>query len=452
MTLKNLTLVALLSLSLAACADSVPQMDVKAKADPKAASQNVSTAPALRVDAAAASRITALRGRNDVMAAFSDFKTMNDKNIERLIEMTEIPAPPFGEELRAADFAKRLRALGLDDVSLDGVGNVIARRKGTDGSRTVAVVAHIDTVFPIETDVTVRREGNVFYAPGIGDNSQGMVAMMSLIEVMETHDIQTRDDILFIGSIGEEGLGDLRGVRHLFIDGSPKIDSFIAIDGGGLERLVVDAVGSNRYRVTFSGPGGHSYGAFGRAHPHQALAEAIIRFTDAATAITQLDGAKATFSVGRIGGGTSINSIPFTSWMEVDMRSTDPEKLAQLDAVFQTAMAEALEVENARRASNDALTVDVKSVGQRPAGESDRGTSLVSNAVAALIAEGYAPSLHASSTDSNIPISLGIPSITMGRGGVSRNAHAPNESWENKDPHLAYEILLLTLLAEAGAN
>ncbi|WP_371396801.1 M20/M25/M40 family metallo-hydrolase [Fretibacter rubidus] len=452
MTLKKVTLTTLLALSVAGCADTAPQMKTEIKAETITAPQVKAAAQALTADPAATARIKALRNRGDIQAAFADFQSMNDKNIKRLIEITEIPAPPFGEETRAADFAKRLTALGLSDVSLDGVGNVIARRKGTEGGRTVAVVAHIDTVFPIETDVTVRRDGNVFYAPGIGDNSQGMVAMMSLIEVMETHNIQTRDDILFVGSIGEEGLGDLRGVRHLFKDGSPQIDSFIAIDGGGLERLVVDAVGSNRYRVTFSGPGGHSYGAFGRAHPHQALAEAITRFTDAATPITKLPGVKATFSVGRIGGGTSINSIPFTSWMEVDMRSTDPAKLAKLDGAFQAAMAEALEVENARRTSNEALTVEVKSVGKRPAGEGDRGSTLVTNAVAALISEGYAPSLHASSTDSNIPISLGIPSLTMGRGGISRNAHAPNESWENKDPHLAYEILLLTLLTEAGAN
>jgi acetylornithine deacetylase/succinyl-diaminopimelate desuccinylase-like protein len=294
----------------------------------------------------------------------------------------------------------------------------------------------------------VRREGNQFFAPGIGDNSRGLVALLSLVEVMQKHNISTERDILFIASVGEEGLGDLRGVRALFAEGGPAIGSMIAVDGSGNDKLVTTAVGSNRYRVTFSGPGGHSYGAFGRAHPHQALAEAITRFTAAATPITQ-EGPKATFSVGRIGGGTSINSIPFTSWMEVDMRSANSEKLAALDAAFQTAMAEALETENARRKANDALTVEVKAVGLRPAGTNADDAPLVANALAAMRQLGVTPRQTASSTDANIPLSLGIPAVTMGSGGIGRNAHAPNESWEDKDSHIALQILLLTILAEA---
>lgn len=398
----------------------------------------------------AKARIEALRARPDVMAAFETIEAMRERNNERLIALTEIAAPPFEEEARAADLARRLEALGLEDVSIDDAGNVIARRPGTDGSRTVAIAAHIDTVFPAETDVTVRREGDVFYAPGIGDNTRGVVALLALVEAMQTHEIETQADILFIGDVGEEGLGDLRGIRHLFREGGPKIDSFIAIDGGDTARLVTTAVGSNRYRVTFKGPGGHSYGAFGRAHPHQALAEAITRFTNNATPITE-DGTKATFSVGRIGGGTSINSIPFTSWMEVDMRSSDPAKLSQLDAAFQSAMQDALEVENERRRDNDALTVDIESVGKRPAGSTDLNSSLAQNAGAAVALLGVEPEFTESSTDSNIPMSLGIPAITISRGGVSKNAHAPNESWEDKDSHLAIQATLLLLVAEAGA-
>ncbi len=385
----------------------------------------------------------------DVRAALMTIEGMNEKNVARLIALTEIPAPPFNEEKRAVEFAKRLTALGLEDVSIDEVGNVIARRSGQGGNRTIAVVAHLDTVFPAETDVTVRQEGDVYFAPGIGDNTRGLVVLLSMVEALEIHNIETDADILFIGSVGEEGLGDLRGVRRLFRDGGPRIDSFIAIDGGRNDRVVVDAVGSNRYRVTFSGPGGHSYGAFGRAHPHQALARAIAGFTKAAKPITKGE-PKATFSVGRIGGGTSVNSIPFTSWMEVDMRSANPEKLAKLDAVFRKSVQKALEKENKARLEGDALTVEIKSVGQRPPGQSDPDALLRQNVVAALQTLDVTPSFVASSTDANIPISLGIPAVTMSRGGKSSNAHAPNESWENVDAHIAIQAALLTLLAEAG--
>ncbi|MEO9470207.1 M20/M25/M40 family metallo-hydrolase [Parasphingorhabdus sp.] len=384
-----------------------------------------------------------------VQAAFAEIEAMEQTNIDRLIAYTETPAPPFEESVRAQLLAKDLKSGGLSDVRIDEVGNVLARRPGRTGVRTVAVVAHIDTVFPAETDVTVRKEGNVYHAPGIGDNTRGLIAMLSLAEVMESQGLTTEDDILFVGSVGEEGLGDLRGVRHLFREGGPRIDSFIAIDGGSVNRLITAGVGSNRYRVTFNGPGGHSYGAFGSAHPHQALADAITRFTAAGREITQT-GLKSTFSVGRIGGGTSINSIPFSSWMEVDMRSADTVKLDRLDAALRKALQEALDAENAQRSTNDALTLEITSVGKRPAGRNSENSSLFGFVSAAMREQGLVPNVMASSTDANIPLSLGIPAITMSRGGISRNAHAPNESWENTDAHIAVQTLLLTLLAEAN--
>jgi acetylornithine deacetylase/succinyl-diaminopimelate desuccinylase-like protein len=393
--------------------------------------------------------VEAIHGNNTIQQAFDSIEAMNDINVQRLIEITETPAPPFAESIRAADLLQRLQAAGLSEVYIDEVGNVIGRRPGQNRTKTVAFVAHIDTVFPAETEIKVRREGERYYAPGIGDNTRGIVAMLCLIEVMEKHGIRTRDDILFVGSVGEEGLGDLRGVRHLFSEDGVEIDSFIAMDGGNSERLVVDAVGSNRYRVEFHGPGGHSYGAFGRAHPHQALADALSRFTSNATALTT-SGEKATFSVGRIGGGTSINSIPFSSWMEVDMRSVDPHKVAALDTTLREAIQFALDKENERRTEGAALTVRIEPVGARPAGLSNRESVLVQNATAALRQLGVEPKLVASSTDSNIPISLGIPAVTISRGGVSRDAHAPAESWENVDAHLAIQSALLLLAAEAG--
>lgn len=410
--------------------------------------QNTTVADAsIEVDLAP-SPIDELAANPTVKAAFATIEGMNEKNIDRLITLTEIPAPPFKEETRAAALTEMLKAAGLSNVSTDESGNVLARRAGTKGNRTIAVVAHIDTVFPEGTDVTVRREDDTYFAPGIGDNTRGLVVMLSLVDALETHGIETGADILFIGSVGEEGLGDLRGVRHLFRDGGPKIDSFIAIDGGSDDRVVTDAVGSNRYRVTFSGPGGHSYGAYGRAHPHQALAETIVGFTKAARRITD-NGPKSTFSVGRIGGGTSINSIPFTSWMEVDMRSAEPAKLAKLDAAFQKAAQAALEKENNKRRAGNAMTVEIKNVGQRPPGRAKLDASLLANVRGALKHLGIEPRFVASSTDANIPISLGIPAVTISRGGISKNAHAPNESWENIDAHLAIQAALLALLAEA---
>jgi len=393
----------------------------------------------------------ALAAQPAVAAAFATLEAGRERHNDWLVALSETPAPPFGEEVRAAAFSERLRALGLEDVRTDEVGNVVARRPGSVGERTVAVVAHLDTVFADFIDLSVEREGDVFRGPGVADNTRGLVVLLALLEAMERHGLQTRDDVLFIGSVGEEGLGDLRGVRHLFGEGGVRIDSFIAVDGGALERLVVSGVGSNRYRVMFQGPGGHSYGGFGRAHPHQALARAIAAFADGARIITEEPGEKATFSVGRIGGGTSINSIPFESWMEVDMRSVDPAKLDALDAAFRTAVYDALRTENARRTEAAAMTVEIAPVGRRPAGRGDPASPLVRNAVAAMAAMGVEARLAASSTDANIPVSLGVPAVTISRGGVSRDSHSLAETWEDADGHRAVQIALLLLLLEAGA-
>lgn len=381
--------------------------------------------------------------------AFRMIESQDATNVARLITMTEIPAPPFEEAVRAADFLSRLQAAGLSEASIDAVGNVVAWRRGSASRQTVALVAHLDTVFPREMDIKVRREGNTLFAPGIADNTRGLVLLLSLAEVLIEQQLETRDDLLFVGSVGEEGLGDLRGVRHLLSEEGIAVDQFIAVDGGDLNRLVVDGVGSNRYRVEFKGPGGHSYGAFGRAHPHQALADAIAQFTRRAQRITRR-GPKATFSVGRIGGGTSINSIPFGSWMEVDMRSTAPEKVAALDTALREAVADALQAENRRRARGPELTVDVVAVGARPAGIGDRSDALLNHAQAAVVALGGTPELRASSTDANIAIARGIPAVTIARGGVSRNSHSPDESWENVESHRAIQAALLLVLATAG--
>jgi len=374
-----------------------------------------------------------------------------DRSNQDLIELTEIPAPPFGEVTRGKRLAEMLKDAGADEVSVDEVGNVIALRRGTEGKRVVAFGAHIDTVFPQETDVTVKVEGNRYIAPGVGDNTRGLVALLDILRMIEHGGFETRDHILFIGTVGEEGLGDLRGVKHLFRDGGPQIDSFIAIDGGGADRLVYGGVGSHRYRVTFHGPGGHSWGAFGLANPHHALGRAIAILDANAPAVTS-EGNKSSYSVGRIGGGTSVNSIPFESWMEVDMRSGDQSRLDMVDAVFQAAMQQALAEENEGRADGPALTVEVKMVGRRPAGVGNLSDPLIMRHMAASKAHGIDAIPSISSTDANIPISMGIPAMTISRGGKSSRAHSLDEWWQDDDAHVAVEIAVLTVLSQAGVS
>ena len=254
---------------------------------------------------------------------------------------------------------------------------------------------------------------------------------------------------MFVGNVGEEGLGDLRGTKHLFREGGPQIDSMIAIDGGKDERLVYGGVGSHRYRVTFKGPGGHSWGAFGTANPHHALGRAIAHFVANAPSITS-DGPKTSYNIGRIGGGTSINSVPFESWMEVDMRSGEQAKIDEIDALLQRAVRDALQEENAARLEGPELTVDVERVGTRPAAKGDLSARLVQVAAASIAHFGLEPEPQISSTDANLPLSMGIPAVTMSRGGTSKNSHSPAESWHNKDGHLGVQISLLALLVEAG--
>jgi tripeptide aminopeptidase len=275
------------------------------------------------------------------------------------------------------------------------------------------------------------------------------VVVLEVLRALQFAQIQTEHELLFIGNVGEEGLGDLRGVKHLFRPGAESIDALIAVDGGEMQRLVYGAVGSHRYRIVFKGPGGHSWSAFGSANPHHALGQAIALFTRAADPITRA-GEKSSYNIGRIGGGTSINSIPFESWAEVDIRSGDPEKISAIDAVLQQAVNQALSEENSNRRKGAELTAAVELAGDRPAAKGNAESPLVQRALAALTALGIKPELSISSTDANLPLSLGIPAVTMSRGGVSADAHSPAESWQDRDAHLGAQAGLLTLLAEAG--
>ncbi|NIA26502.1 MAG: M20/M25/M40 family metallo-hydrolase [Desulfobulbaceae bacterium] len=394
-------------------------------------------------------KITTLIEDARIRQSLAHIVAIESQLLGNLIELTEIPAPPFGEVERAGRFAGMLREAGLSDVVIDDVGNVIGRRPGRTGDRVVAYTAHLDTVFPAGTDVSVRVEGETLHAPGVGDNTRGLVVLLGVLRALQHAAIETDADILFVGNVGEEGLGDLRGVKHLFREDGPRIDTMIAVDGGKIERIIYGGVGSHRYRVTFEGPGGHSWGAFGTANPHHALGRAIALFDQDAPAVTA-SGEKTSYNIGRIGGGTSINSIPFESWMEVDMRSGSQRKLDDIDAVLQSAVQRALNEENSARLEGPPLTVNIERVGTRPAARGDSRSPLVQHAVAAMREFGLEANLKISSTDANYPISIGVPAITLSRGGIGEDSHSPAESWQDKNGHIAIQIGLLTVLAEAG--
>lgn len=395
--------------------------------------------------------IKALAAKPAVKKAMQSIIDMQPQTLSDHILLTEIPAPPFKETKRAEKYAAMMKAAGADSVWIDNVGNVIAKRKGRSGKKTVVLEAHLDTVFPEGTDVTVKHKGDTMYAPGIIDDTRALSLVHTVLKVMEQTGIETEADVLFCGVVGEEGQGDLRGVKNLFSDKGPgKIDSYIAVDGWNMESICHRGLGSHRYRITFKGPGGHSSAAFGRTNPHNALGRAISYWSSAADSFTRQEGVRVTYNVGVIGGGTSVNSIPFESWMEVDMRSESPERLAGIDKLLQDAVKRALQEENMMKRSGADLTVDVKLIGDRPSGGSDSTLALIQYTKSAIAFVGGRPKLSVGSTNSNIPISKGVPAVTIGSGGKGGNEHALDEWWIDDKSYLATQRTLLILLAEAG--
>ena len=376
-----------------------------------------------------------------------------DRFVRELVALTEIPAPPFKEERRARAFLDLLRAHGLSDVEMDAEGNVMGLRKGTGSEgATLAVVAHLDTVFPEGTDVRVKRDGTRLMAPGIGDDTRGLALMLAVIRAMDAAKFRTTMDILFVGGVGEEGEGDLRGVKHLLQKGRYKdrIAAFIAIDGGDQGTITRAGVGSRRYRVSFQGPGGHSYGAFGLVNPAFAMGNAIAKFSR----IDVPPAPRTTFNVGVVRGGTSVNSIPSEVQMDVDMRSESCAELKKLDDAFLRVVREAVEEENRARATAEGPVVAAPNlIGDRPCGETPLDSAIVRTATAAVTAFGLTPSYGISSTDANIPMSLGIPAITIGRGPGGR-AHSPDEWTDVSRPSAvqAVQVAMTILLAAAGTN
>ena len=352
-----------------------------------------------------------------------------DKVIADLIRITETPAPPFKEDRRAELFALMLRDAGLSDVTIDEVGNVLALRPGQSDGPVFVVSAHLDTVFDEDTPIKVRREGDRLMAPGIGDDSLGLASILAWVRIMEANRTVTRQPVLFVGSVGEEGAGDLRGVRYLFTKGAYKgrIGGFVSVDNADAGRVVSGAVGSRRYRLGFKGPGGHSYGAFGIVNPMVAMAETVRGLYS----IEVPKDPKTTYAASVVSGGTSVNSIPDWVQLEVDMRSSSPAVLASLEQAMLAAATAAVKGENAARSVQaGAISVDPQLIGDRPAGSTPADHALVRDALAASQAAGFNARLDESSTDSNIPMSLGIPALTIGTGAGGGRTHSLDEYLE----------------------
>jgi len=408
--------------------------------------------------------ISRLLAHDRVRAARSHLERTDEVTLARQAALCAIPAPTGAEGHRAAHVAELFRAVGLHDVAIDEVGNVHGwtagengRGKG-DGGAPVVLSAHLDTVFGPEVNVAVERRGQRLEGPGISDNARGLAALVAVAEAMVVTRVRTARPVLFAATVGEEGSGDLRGVKYLLNGKSGKGEggrvhpapaAFIALDGAGLERVVHRALGSKRYRVTFRGPGGHSWAAFGVANPANAVGRATALLADLPTR-TAPPAPRTTCAVVRLGGGTGLNSIPQEAWLDLDLRSEDPKALAQLDVTVRAALDRALDDENRRRApGTPPLTLEHRPIGDRPSGVTPRTHPLVLAAIAANRVLGRDAELASASTDANVPIALGIPAIALGAGGKAGDAHLATEWYENTEGALGIVRALLVTVAMA---
>lgn len=386
-----------------------------------------------------------------IARALQSFETNAEAITGEHIRICSIPASPFGEQERAEYLSKKFSELLLTEVEIDEEGNCVGLLEGVSRSPLTVVSAHLDTVFSSGTDFTVVKQGNRLLAPGIADDGCGLAALIALAQAIQTERILTEGSILFVGTVGEEGEGNLRGVRHLLTKGrwASKIDTFLSFDGPGLDRITNRALGSRRYRVEMIGPGGHSWGDFGVPNPVHALGRAVSRLASYPAPKEP----RTTFNVGRIEGGTSINSIPARAAMEVDLRSAAEAELRRLDAFFRRAMRDAADEENLkRRAGDPELILKVDLIGERPTGETAPDSALVELAIEATKMLGVEPVLDQSSTDSNLAISLGIPAITLGAGGTSGLSHTLDEWYDPRNRDKGLKRGLLVVLGIVGVE
>lgn len=383
--------------------------------------------------------------RPQVKSALAFIEANHENTLESQVTIAEIPAPTFHEARRAAYMASEFRRAGLADVEIDKQGNVLGWREG-EIKDTLVLAAHLDISFAPGVNTRVRKEGKRWYGPGIGDDSRGLAALLTIAEAMNHASLRTHRTVLFVANVGEEGLGDLNGVRYLFQE-SPhrnRLREFISMDGSDPSRIVTGGTGVKRYRVVVSGPGGHSYGNFGRPSAIHAAGRIIDLLADMEVPAQP----KTTFNVGRIEGGTAVNAIAEECSFEIDLRSVDPGILDRIEAKLFEAVRVGVERENkARAASGVALKSEMKLVGNRPAGQMKPDNPLVRAAEWAVKESGFQPGLDFSSTDANLPISIGIPAVTMGAGGRGGNAHSLGEWYEPAAAWKGPQTVLLTILA-----
>jgi tripeptide aminopeptidase len=366
---------------------------------------------------------------------------------EQQVRLTEIPAPPFQEAQRAVAVKTLLASSGLE-VQIDKAGNVIGELRGANEKEIVALSAHLDTVFPPSTDVRVRHEGNRLLAPGISDNGTGLAALIAIARACHEAHIQPRRTILFVADVGEEGEGNLRGMRALIDAYKPKLKAVIVLDGSGTDHVTTKALASRRVEATITGPGGHSWSDFGMPNPINALVRAAVRFINTKVPIAP----RTTFNIGQIEGGTSVNSIPYEAKLKVDIRSESEDELGKLESSLRDCIAAGVrdEMESARDRSKGKLEWKVDLLGSRPGGELPSNSPLLAALRAADEFVGNQSRVERSSTDANVPLSHGIDAISIGAGGTGGGAHSLNEWYEPAGRELGLKRALLTLLGVSG--
>ena len=374
-----------------------------------------------------------------VAKALDDIKADDARTFAEQKRIAEIPAPPFKEKARADYYLKRFQDFGFKDASIDAEGNVIALRAGSAGKPKLVISAHLDTVFPDGTDVTVKEKDGVVRAPGIGDDARGLAVLLSVLQALNANEIKTVGDVMFVGTVGEEELGNLRGVKALFRD-HKDIDGFISVDGLQITRIINQATGSHRYEMVFKGPGGHSFQEFGLPSAIHAMGRAIAKIANLQTPSDP----KTTFTVGTVRGGTSVNAIAGEARMTVDMRSNSTEELLKLEARLLGLVREAAEEEN-KRWDSDKVTVEINLIGDRPAGIIAEDSPIIAATRRAVTTVTRAPSVTfaGSSTDSNMAMSLGVPAATLGGGGEGGNWHSLNEWYKPTQAYMGRKMCCL---------
>ena len=385
----------------------------------------------------------------DVQEALQFLREDDERTLREHLEMCQIPAPSYEEGEKAEYVRKKMMDAGLEDVHIDEVGNVLGTWKGTGDGPRIMIAGHTDTVFPRETDLTLKKEGERYSCPGIGDDTRAVAELLSLARALNATGIHGEGDIVFCANVCEEGLGDLRGIKHAFKDmANGHYDGFVSIDDKNTSGIIYQAVGSERYLVTFHGTGGHSFTGFGIPNPIHAMGRAIAKISDFQTPKNP----KTTFSVGVVNGGTSVNVIAAECSMLVDMRSVDAGELEKLSVKFHQAVENAVQEENARWEDKDnRITVTFEQKGKRPAGTQDKSCQIVQAANAANQALGMETLyIGAASTDANIPISLGIPAITVGWGGKGGGEHTIHEWYEHTESWKGPQRDLLLIFALSG--